>query len=91
MAALHAARNYEPIEFTRLRALVGATDGNLGSHLNALQAAGYIRLEKDVAAKRSRTRASITAKGAAAFHAHIAFLRQVIDIADGALDTCESG
>ena len=39
MAALYAERGGDPVEFTRLRALVQATDGNLGSHLATLEKA----------------------------------------------------
>ena len=31
------------IEFTRLKTLVGATDGNLGAYLDTLEKAGYVR------------------------------------------------
>ena len=44
MAALHAA-GAEPLEFGRLKALTGATDGNLGSHLATREGAGYVRIE----------------------------------------------
>lgn len=78
MAALYAARSNGPIEFTRLRALVGATDGNLGSHLATLESAGYLHLEKDFLNKKPRTRAEITRSGEKAFQEHIAYLKEVI-------------
>jgi DNA-binding MarR family transcriptional regulator len=49
------------IEFTRLRAIFGATDGNLVAHLTTLEGAGYVIIEKDAAARKPRTRGSITA------------------------------
>ena len=58
MAALHAVGS-EPLEFGRLKALVGATDGNLGSHLSTLEGAGYVRIEKDFVGKRPRKRDGI--------------------------------
>ncbi len=79
MAALHAARNVEPLEFARLKRLTGATDGNLGSHLNALEGAGYLAITKDFAGKRPRTRAAITRAGERAFQAHTDCLRDLID------------
>jgi Winged helix DNA-binding domain len=33
----------ERLEFVRLRAIVNATEGNLGAHLGTLESAGYIR------------------------------------------------
>lgn len=77
MAALHASRN-EPLEFPRLKALVGATDGNLGSHLATLEKAGYIRLTKDIFRKKPRTRVLITPTGGQAFRRHTDYLRRII-------------
>lgn len=82
MAALHAARDLGPLEFTRLKALLNATDGNLGSHLNALENAGYITIEKESQGRKSRTRALITPKGATAFREHTNFLRTIIETAE---------
>jgi DNA-binding transcriptional ArsR family regulator len=79
MAALHAARADEGIEFSRLKALVGATDGNLGSHLTTLEGAGYVALAKDFVGKKPRTRASITREGERAFRTHRDYLREVIE------------
>ena len=82
MAALFAAREQEPIEFGRLKALVEATDGNLGSHLATLEGAGYLRLEKEFVGKKPRTRAAITRAGTAAFLEHTTYLRSLIDSAN---------
>jgi len=80
MAALHAARgDGDGIEFGRLKALVGATDGNLGSHLSTLEGAGYVRIEKDFVGKRPRTRASVTPAGGRAFRAHSDYLREILE------------
>jgi DNA-binding transcriptional ArsR family regulator len=83
MAALHAGRDGEGLEFNRLKALVGATDGNLGSHLATLEGAGYVTIAKDFVAKKPRTRAAITRDGERAFQAHRDYLREVIDSAGG--------
>jgi DNA-binding MarR family transcriptional regulator len=80
MASLYAQRDAEPVEFTRLKALLRATDGNLGSHLATLEKAGYATIAKDFAGKRPRTRVAITPAGAAAFRRHTAFLRDVLDM-----------
>jgi DNA-binding transcriptional ArsR family regulator len=83
MAALHAGRDGEPIEFGRLKALTEATDGNLGSHLATLEGAGYVTLAKDFLGKKPRTRAAITRAGADAFREHTAYLRELIEAAAG--------
>ena len=82
MAALFAARQLEPLEFTRLKALVGATDGNLGSHLGTLEGAGYVRIDKDFVNRKPRTRAAITRDGERAFRSHVDYLRDVIALAE---------
>ena len=81
MAALNAAGTDCGIEFSRLKALVGATDGNLGSHLTTLEGAGYIRLDKDFVGRKPRTRAVITPAGGRAFRRHTDYLREIIDSA----------
>jgi len=79
MAALWAQRSQGPVEFSRLKAVSGATDGNLGSHLAALEKAGYVVLEKDFVGKRPRTRAGLTSEGGKAWRDHVEYLRQVVD------------
>lgn len=76
MSALNAAD--EALEFTRLKAIVNATDGNLGSHLNTLEGAGYVQVEKDFVGKKPRTRVNITKDGRRAFARHVAYLRDVL-------------
>ena len=80
MSALNTAG--EALEFTRLKAIANATDGNLGSHLTTLETAGYVQLEKDFVGKKPRTRVSITKAGRQAFARHVAYLRAVLDGAD---------
>jgi DNA-binding MarR family transcriptional regulator len=79
MAALHAEPENGPIEFTRLKALASATDGNLGSHLATLEKAGYVAVAKDFVGKKPRTRVAITPEGARAFRKHLEFLRDILD------------
>jgi DNA-binding MarR family transcriptional regulator len=81
MAALHAEPAHAPLDFARLKRLVQATDGNLGSHLTTLEKAGYVRIEKDFHDRRPRTRVFITRDGARAFRDHVAYLRDVLDAA----------
>lgn len=78
MAALIAARPGEPLEFGRLKAIAGATDGNLGAHLTTLEKAGYVLIEKDFVGKKPRTRVSPTPEGRKAFEAHVAYLRDIL-------------
>ena len=79
MATLNALPRSEKIEFSRLKALLKATDGNLGAHIGTLENAGYITVEKDFADRKPRTRVSLTAAGRTAFAGHVAYLRELID------------
>jgi DNA-binding MarR family transcriptional regulator len=79
MATLNALPSGEQMEFTRLRAVLEVTDGNLGAHLNTLETAGYVAIQKDFAGRRPRTRAMITRKGRAALTGHVAYLRRLLD------------
>jgi DNA-binding MarR family transcriptional regulator len=79
MAALKAVPEAEPIEFTRLKTLLKATDGNLGAHLTVLETAGYIEIAKDFVGKKPRTRITMTRPGRRAFERHVAYLRDILD------------
>lgn len=79
MAALTAMAGSEPaLDFSRLKKLTGATDGNLGAHITALEKAGYVVVDKAFVDKRPRTTVMLTSEGRAAFEAHVAFLKGVI-------------
>src|ERR1041385_4772449 len=79
MATLNALAEREAIEFTRLKAILAATDGNLGAHLATLENAGYVGIEKDFVAKKPRTRIAMTRAGRKAFTRHVAHLRDILD------------
>jgi DNA-binding MarR family transcriptional regulator len=79
MAALKALPEHEMLEFVRLKTIVGATEGNLGAHITTLEEAGYVRVEKDFAGKRPRTRVMLTKDGRRAFDDYVADLRAIID------------
>ncbi len=79
MAALTALPvSDEGLDFTRLKALTGATDGNLGAHIDHLARAGYVEVSKAFVARRPRTTVRASPAGRAAFERHVAFLREII-------------
>jgi DNA-binding MarR family transcriptional regulator len=79
MASLSALPFGEMLEFTRLKQMLEASDGNLGAHILTLEKAGYIRTIKDFVGRKPRTRVSLTKAGAKAYAAHAAYLRSVLD------------
>lgn len=90
MAALAVLGPQEWVEFTRLRAIVKATDGNLGAHLETLERAGYVTIEKLFAGRKPQTRVRPTGAGRQAFVAHVAYLRALLDGHQQPGDECEA-
>jgi DNA-binding MarR family transcriptional regulator len=82
MSALKVLPAGEQVEFVRLKAIVGATEGNLGAHITTLEEARYVAVEKDFADKRPRTRIALTKQGRRAFEEYVAYLRDIIDAAE---------
>lgn len=81
MATLNSLERREALEFTRLKAIVDATD-NLGAHIDTLAKAGYIDVEKLFVGRRPQTRVRATSIGRRAFRGHVAFLRKILDEAE---------
>ena len=67
------------MEFGKLKSILGATDGNMATHLAALEKAGYIAVEKDFVGKKPRTRVSLTRIGRKAFERHVAYLKDLLE------------
>jgi DNA-binding MarR family transcriptional regulator len=78
MSALKALPEREMLEFVRLKALSGATEGNLGAHISSLEQAGYIEVVKDFHKNRPRTRTRLTRIGRRAFEDYVGFLKGII-------------
>jgi DNA-binding MarR family transcriptional regulator len=79
MSALKALPAGEMLEFVRLRKIVDATEGNLGAHIQTLEEAGYVTVEKDFADNRPRTRVRLSKEGRRAFEEYVAYLRGIIE------------
>ncbi len=78
-ATLNALPSGEMMEFGRLKAILGATDGNMATHLGALEKAAYIEVAKDYVGKKPRTRVALTREGRRAFERHVAYLKDLIE------------
>ncbi|SFL27110.1 Winged helix DNA-binding domain-containing protein [Bradyrhizobium sp. NFR13] len=83
MAALNVLHPAQGLDFPRLKKLTGATDGNLGAHIETLAKAGYVSVEKAFVGKKPQTTVTATATGRAAFARHVATLREIIAAAEG--------
>jgi DNA-binding MarR family transcriptional regulator len=74
----------ERADFSYLRGSLDLSDGNLSRHLQVLEEAGLIRIEKEFEGRRPRTWVSATRKGRAALDAELGALRDLIDrVGDG--------
>lgn len=78
-ATLNALAPGEQLEFGRLKSILGATDGNMATHLTALEKAGYITVAKDFVGKKPRTRIALSKEGRRAFERHVAYLRGLLE------------
>ncbi|MDP5092005.1 MAG: transcriptional regulator [Polaribacter sp.] len=65
-------------DFTSLKELLGATDGNLASHTKALEKVDYIKVEKQFISRKPNTKYIITELGKQEFKKHIDALEKLI-------------
>ncbi|MFD0993163.1 winged helix-turn-helix domain-containing protein [Tenacibaculum geojense] len=68
----------EYAEFTTLKELLGATDGNLASHIKALEKAEFIRIEKQFIGRKPNTKYYATDVGKIEFKKHINALEKLL-------------
>lgn len=68
----------DTINFNGLKDLLGVTDGNLASHLKALEKENFIHIQKEFIDKKPNTKYSCTPAGRKAFKTHIDALEQLI-------------
>lgn len=68
----------EYLDFNTLKDLLGVTDGNLASHIKALESEAYITVEKQFIGKKPNTKYAATKLGRLAFQAHINALEKLL-------------
>ncbi|HLP13799.1 MAG TPA: transcriptional regulator [Flavobacteriales bacterium] len=66
------------VEFSRLKELLDVTDGNLASHITALEKHEYIDVKKQFVGKKPQTTYKITRAGKKAFAEHLDALEKLI-------------
>lgn len=89
MAALHRNRQ---LTFPSLRDGLDLTPGNLGAHLQRLEAAGYVESARVLIGVHFEMRYRITVRGSEAFRAYVTALRRMLDeVGDGADDPQVAG
>jgi DNA-binding MarR family transcriptional regulator len=70
-------------EFKYLREALDLSDGNLSRHVQVLEEAGLVRVEKGFEGRRPRTWISSTPAGRRAFEQELKALRALISRVDG--------
>jgi DNA-binding MarR family transcriptional regulator len=65
-------------DFNALKELLDTTDGNLATHLKALEREKYISINKSFIDKKPNTRYKITERGRNAFKKHIDAMEELI-------------
>lgn len=64
--------------FNALKELLGLTDGNLATHLRALEESGYVIVQKQFIGRKPNTTYSATPTGRQAFSDHLTALEEFI-------------
>jgi DNA-binding MarR family transcriptional regulator len=65
-------------EFKTLKELLEVTDGNLASHLSALEKASYVKVKKQFVDRKPNTTYSATKDGRKAFTEHLNILEKIL-------------
>ena len=78
LAIMSALAASPELAFTELRDLLAMTDGNLTTHIRALQEAGYVSVAKSYQNRRSLTTCSLTTAGRKAFADYVNLLEQIV-------------
>jgi DNA-binding MarR family transcriptional regulator len=68
----------DAIDFNTLKELLNVTDGNLASHITALEKINYIEVHKQFLGKKPNTTYSVTSEGRKAFSAHLDALEKLL-------------
>jgi DNA-binding MarR family transcriptional regulator len=68
----------EWIDFAAMKEMLNITDGNLASHITALEKAEYIQVKKQFVGKKPNTSYAITKAGQKAFTNHLDTLEKIL-------------
>jgi DNA-binding HxlR family transcriptional regulator len=69
----------DSFDFNSLKEALGVTDGNLASHLKALEDNNLIKVNKQFIGRKPNTSYSITETGAQLFRIHLKALEEIIN------------
>lgn len=67
------------VPYKELKITLNLTDGNLASHISALEKLKYVEVRKEFVGKKPMTSYAVTNEGKKAFTSHIDALEQLIN------------
>lgn len=70
----------DSLDFNSLKDYLGVTDGNLASHLKALEKENFVGMEKSFLGRKPNTKYYITKAGKSAFDNHLTALEKIIQL-----------
>ena len=68
----------ESVSFNELKDALDLTDGNLASHVSALENAGYVLVNKQYVGKKPNTTYQASKEGKSAFQDHLTALEKLL-------------
>lgn len=68
----------EQVDFSAIKEQLQVTDGNIASHISALEKLDYIKIEKKFIGKKPNTSYAATSNGKKAFNEHLNALEAII-------------
>jgi DNA-binding MarR family transcriptional regulator len=68
----------DKVEFSVLKEMLDITDGNLASHISALEKLEYIEVRKQFIGKKPNTTYAVTRVGKKAFNEHLDALEKLL-------------
>jgi DNA-binding HxlR family transcriptional regulator len=68
----------DEVEFNRMKELLDVSDGNLASHISALEKEEYVLVRKQFVGKKPNTTYKVTKLGKKAFEDHLTALEKLL-------------
>ncbi|AIZ64207.1 transcriptional regulator [Hymenobacter sp. DG25B] len=68
----------DAVSFNELKEALDLTDGNLASHVSALEKAGYVEVSKQFIGKKPNTTYTVSKEGKKAFQEHLDALEKLL-------------
>lgn len=68
----------DSLDYNSIKELLGVTDGNLASHMKALEALAYVKVKKSFSGRKPKTTYFVTELGKLEFSEHLTNLEKLV-------------